>query len=99
MKRNKKEDQNEHCSISLKRVNETVIGGKWKRENWIREQIRKWKEERTGTGVVRDKRGCCGEVYLRCARDYNSEGTKEATGVILAEMHGNEIWTLMRATS
>ena len=27
------------------------------RENWIREQIRYGKKERTGTGVVRDKRG------------------------------------------
>ena len=33
------------------------MGGRWKRQNWIREQIRKGKGERTATGVVRDERG------------------------------------------
>ena len=40
-----------------------------------------------------------GGVDLRCARDDKLKHSKESMWVILGEMHGNEIWTLKRATS
>ena len=40
--------------------------------------------------------GMEGGISLGCARDDKLEGTKESMAVILAEVHGNEIWTLKR---
>ena len=37
-----------------------------------------------------------GGEFLGCARDDKPESIKESMWVILAEMHGNEIWTLKR---
>ena len=67
--------------------------------------------EQSRTGVVRDKGGPEGQenelksspsrgqrvwASLGRARDHAWEGTKESFGVMLAEMHSSEIWTLKR---
>ena len=65
------------------------------RENRIR--CGKWKERTREPGQLIEicsRWGWQGGVSLGCARDDKLEGTKESIWVILAEMHGNEIWTL-----
>ena len=60
-----------------------------KDKSWSESQEYEWNSAAWGGGVWK------GGESLGCARDQEWEVTKDNMGVILVEMHGRELWTLL----